>query len=383
MIDAKIDRLWDEGLVFDARVFTCLKRNFMRGFDTTMLAGFADDGGGALEAARALFRWRDDATETGETKRIGVGLTFWCALSDNTDAVRALIAAAGDNAIHVVNERLLVHRPDLFALFQRDMTALHLAASLGSSSTVEALLEAGADPKAKSKAGYDTIFVASTAFGEPDMFRMWAKRFPDWDWNRKEPLLLGSTAFGSAVSSGAEHKLAMLKALVSVGASPIYTAYSGGHILNGVATNPDLSEETMHYLLSLPGVRDLVDVPMRPQTLGWRFRFKLTRLLVRLGSKNALFRAISLWEGQTALCSAALNGNAVAMKMLVREAGANTQLRNARGLSALDQGRLVAGKQYYHPLLRPGRFIERRQTGLWPVDSTGEEKGEKGAWTGV
>jgi ankyrin repeat protein len=161
---------------------------------------------------------------------------------------------------------------------------------------------------------------------------------------------------------GAEHKLEIIKALVEVGANPVCFMDTGAHTLTSVAANPDVSEETIHYLLSLPGVKDLIDVPMRPRTAGWRFRFKLTRLLVRLGSKKALFRAISLWEGQTALCSAALNGNAVAMKMLVREGGANTQLRNARGLSALDQARLVAGKHYYHPLLQPEQFVPREGT---------------------
>jgi ankyrin repeat protein len=371
MIHAKIDHLWDQGLGFDARVFTGLKRKFMRGFDIAALEGSTDDGsGGALEAARALFRWRDAVTETKETSQTGVGLMFWCALADITDAVHALIAAAGTNMIHVVNERFLIHRPDLFSFFQRGMTALHMAAGFGSSLTVEALLEAGANPKATSMSGFDIITGAATCFGDPEMFRMWANRFPDWEWSRKEPLLLGGTAFQLAVQVGAEHKLNILKALVSVGADPVYTTLNGNHTLIGAAANPDISEETFHYLLSLPGVRDLVDVPMRPYTLGWRFRFKLTRLLVRLGSKKALFRVISLWEGQTPLCSATLNGNAVAMKMLVCEGGADTELRNARGLSALDQGRLVAGSEYYHPLLQPGKFIAR-------VDSkAGEEKGE-------
>ena len=367
MIDAKIDHLWDQSLAFDARVFTSLKRKLMRGFD---IAALDDGSGGALEAARTLFRWRDDATEKDETKRTGVGLMFWCAFANITDAVRALIAAAGENVIHVVNERLLIHRPDLFSFFDRGTTALHGAAAYGSSATVEALLEAGAEANATTISGFDIITIAATAFGEPEMFRMWANRFPDWDWSRKEPLLLGGTAFQLAVQLGAEHKLDILKALISVGANPVYTTLNGNHTLIGAAANPDISEETFHYLISLPGVRDLVNVPMRPQTLGWRFRYKLTRLLVKLGSKKALFRAISLWEGQTALCSAALNGNAVAMKMLVCEGGADTELRNARGLSAMDQGRLVAGSQYYHPLLQPGQFIAS-------VDSKAEEeKGE-------
>ena len=125
MIDDKIDHLWDQGLAFDARVFTGLKRQFMRGFDIAALEGSTDDGsGGALEAARALFRWRDDVTETKETNKFGVGLLLWCALADITDAVRALIAAAGENVIDVVNKRLLIHRPDLFSFCQQGVTAL-------------------------------------------------------------------------------------------------------------------------------------------------------------------------------------------------------------------------------------------------------------------
>ena len=176
MIDAKIDHLWVQGLAFDARVFTGLRRNFMRGFNITALESSTDDSGGALEAARALFRWRDDTTEKEETRQIGVGLMFWCALADNTDAVRALIAAAGDNAIPIINERLSIHRPGMFSHFHQNVTALHNAASFGSSLTAEVLLEAGADPNATHISGYDIIISASAMFGEPEMFRMWGRR---------------------------------------------------------------------------------------------------------------------------------------------------------------------------------------------------------------
>ena len=354
LVDAKAEHLWDHGLAFDARVFTGLKRMIMRGFDVKT----TDERLGAIEAARVLFKWRDDATEAAETRQTGVDLLFWCALADLTDAVRDLIAAAGSAAREKVNRRLLVHRPELFSAFQKGMTPLHMAAGVGSSATVEIMLEAGADPRAISISGYDIVTYATAGFGDPQMFHMWAERFPEWDWNRRGGSL-GVTPMGVAVQTGAEHKLGIIKALVAVGANPVYFADTGSHTLVGVAANPDISEETIRYLLSLPGVKDLVDVPMRPRTPGWRFRFKLTRLLVRLGSKKALFRAISLWEGQTALGSAALNGNAVAMKMLVREGGANTQLRNARGLKALDQARLVVGNQYFHPLLQPETFVPR------------------------
>ena len=358
MIDDKVDHLWSQDLAFDARAFTGLKRILMRGFDIASLAGI-DAGLGELEAARAWFRWRDDDTEEAETRQTGAGLMLWCALADLTDAVRALISAAGHGVKDVVNRRLLIHRPDLFSFFHRFVTPLHAAAAFGSSATVTLLLEAGANPRAKTVKSYDILMCAVVFYGEPNMFKMWAERFPKWDWNWGDPKLFGLPLFGGAVRFGAEHKRDMMEALVAIGANPVYFAATGAHTLIGMATNPDISTDTVRYLLSLPGVKDLVNVPMRPRTATWRFRYKLTRLLVRLGNKKGVIRATSQWDGQTALCSAALNGNWVAMKMLVCEGGADTQARNARGLSALDQGRLAAGNGFYHPLLQPTTFISR------------------------
>ena len=140
MVDAKAEHLWDHGLAFDARVFTGLKRMIMRGFDVKT----TDERLGAIEAARVLFKWRDDATEAAETRQTGVDLLFWCALADLTDAVRDLIAAAGSAAHEMVNQRHLNHRPELFSFFHKDMTPLHASAAFGSSATVEILLGAGA-----------------------------------------------------------------------------------------------------------------------------------------------------------------------------------------------------------------------------------------------
>ena len=64
---------------------------------------------------------------------------------------------------------------------------------------------------------------------------------------------------------------------------------------------------------------------------------------MKLGAKKAILLEVSEWSKNTALIGgAARNGNAAVMKVLVEEGGADTQLRNARGHSALDL--LVGGE---------------------------------------
>ena len=60
-----------------------------------------------------------------------------------------------------------------------------------------------------------------------------------------------------------------------------------------------------------------------------------------MGTKRPLLVEFSEWPNITALMFAARGGNAAVMKVLVEEGGADTQLRNARGHTALDM--LVGG----------------------------------------
>ena len=111
-----------------------------------------------------------------------------------------------------------------------------------------------------------------------------------------------------------------------------------------------MDETTARYILRLPGVRERINNKTKATTSKWRSRFKLTRLLVRLGSKRALFKALSSWEGQTPLGSAARNNNAAVANALARE-GADPRLCNAQGHTPLEQARIVQGPGYYNPLL--------------------------------
>ena len=147
---------------------------------------------------------------------------------------------------------------------------------------------------------------------------------------------MGCTASGCAVISG-PNKLETVKALVKAGANPLeFTALNGSTCLHSAAANKDADAELVRYLLELPGVRAMINTQQRACTLKWKAKLLFVRLAVKLGSKKALLLNVNEWSKLTPLITAARNGNAAAMKVLVGEGGADTQLRNARGHTALD-----------------------------------------------
>ena len=364
MIDDKIDYLWSAGKTVDARAFTALKPWLMRGLPTSedtdrgrAMATAEDDGGeskegsgcggevgrmgggkSGLAAARELFRWRDDETEAAETKRTGLGLLFWCSLNDNVEAVLELAKEAkanknerGRNESHNAQR---VNRPDLFGIFIKGVTALQMAASFASWPVVKALLEMGADPTARNRSGAGS-FMGMSIFGRADNITQWCERFPTWDFSRRERTA-GCTALGFAILMG-PNKLEAVKALVKAGVNPLeITALTGTTCLHNAAANKDADAELVRYVLELPGVRALVNTPMHGRSLRWRVTYLAARLLVKLGAKKAILLEVSECSKNTALISAARNGNAAVIKVLVKEGGADIRRRIARGHTALD-----------------------------------------------
>ena len=115
MIDAKVEHLFAQGLVFEARAYAGLKHWFMRGLPSSSdMKGDTLDGGACtvsakegLAAAITMFRWRGEAKEAEETRRSGVDLLFWSAIANNLGAVRALATEGGAYP----GGRLRFHRP--------------------------------------------------------------------------------------------------------------------------------------------------------------------------------------------------------------------------------------------------------------------------------
>ena len=153
---------------------------------------------------------------------------------------------------------------------------------------------------------------------------------------------MGGTALGVAIMFG-PNKLEAVKALVKAGANPLeITAFTGTTCLHNAAANKDADTELIRYLLELPGVRALVNTQQRACTLKWKAKLLAVRIIVKLGSTKAVLLNVNEWSKLTPLITAARNGNAAVIKVLVEEGGADIQLRNARGHSALDL--LVGGE---------------------------------------
>ena len=124
MVDAKIEHLWNQARTFEARVYIGLKHWFMRG----MPSGTPDTDKTGLALARAMFRWRGERKEAEEKKRCGVGILFWSALSNNLDAVREYLSAAGRDEPSK-SGRLCSLRHDhsqMFSIFHIRLNALHI-----------------------------------------------------------------------------------------------------------------------------------------------------------------------------------------------------------------------------------------------------------------
>ena len=152
MIDKKVSYLFECGRFFDARAVASLKHWFTRGAPSTVTIDRTD----GLEEARQLFQWRGEEEEETETRRTGVDLLFFCALSDNLQAVEDLLARyPGIAASTAFFQGLRIDRPDLFTVFQAGASTLQSSAMFASWPVVEALLDAGADSMASTKNGFD------------------------------------------------------------------------------------------------------------------------------------------------------------------------------------------------------------------------------------
>lgn len=364
----QIDYLFRIGKVFDARIYAGLKHWFCRGMPTSGEESEEDsdetkssvgsgsarpwraaakarwhgaDGTEGLAAARLQFRWRDDVTERAETARCGLGLLFWCALSSNVGAVLELAAAAPDPKKSFFlkrrrrrnNEKLRFNRPDLFGFCIKGLEPLHAAVAFASWPVVETLLDMGADPMAKCHNNFNMLH-SMCSMGRANNVVNWCARFPQWDHSLR-CTAAGATALSIATLVGPS-RTDTVKALIEAGADPTaFSAETGTTVLHNAAANKDCDEELMTYLLNLPGVRAHINTQQRGKTFVWKLRFVAARALVRAGTEKAILKNVSEWPLMTPLMTAARNGNATVIRLLV-EAGADTKIRNARGHTALD-----------------------------------------------
>jgi hypothetical protein len=148
-----------------------------------------------------------------------------------------------------------------------------------SPAVVEALLDAGAAPTARTGGGtgYDPLHLAAVG-GAVENIEAWLRRFPSWDLERRDKLV-GNTALLWGALTGAGRSLAVTKTLLEAGARADAVNHVGANLPNMAAANPGMKPNDFRTLLALPQVRGLVDdllnMPQVPRTCKWKLITKV------------------------------------------------------------------------------------------------------------
>ena len=303
--------------------------------------------GSATDILKERLRWRTDEDETAWASHTGTSLLFWAVVLDYLPAVRELLAplrqtgstlkrGADLDAAALAHQwlgRTLAHDWPALTLF-RGKTVLHMAVAWGSLGIMTALLQAGADPFARcGKARLDSILLASSVgMGGTGNLSALLELHPAWDVSYRDKMT-GSTALHLGANFSPEPK-AMTKTLIALGFDTVAVNALGATMLHSLCGNANADADAVLELLKYPSVLQVLNMPMSPRSIKFKIIVKISRLAVRLGSKNLLFRNFASLHNQTALHCAARWGNIGIVQALV-DAGADIGAVDGRGLTPL------------------------------------------------
>ena len=394
MLTAKIDDLFRQGRWFEARCFVAMSTYLRRGLEGATVAVRAarreqqsradklssksllacasskykaslrkattcHDGEfdtGTVSGLKSKLRWRGESEEEAWAKETGTSLLWWAAFSDDLAALRAVLAAGEGGASHPSGRKELLRRGPTRTWSALSVwsaqTALHTSMAYARPAVVEALLDAGASPIART--GGDMRFEPvhmSMLTGAADNVRAWARRFPEWDWERPDGR--GHTAVHLA--GHAPHAvLTLVKTLLAAGARVDAVHFFGGHLLTSVVQNGNMTPDELRAILALPQVRAvayrLLRRPVEPVGCKMDAMFIYTlahcayRLQVSISRMNGLLLACAEWHQGRPLNHAVLWGNVDLVHVLLQDpaGGADLlELRDGLGMSPLEVARLL------------------------------------------
>eukprot|EP00938_MAST-03A_sp_MAST-3A-sp1_P000565 g565.t1 len=174
----------------------------------------------------------------------------------------------------------------------------------GSKDIVIRLLDAGCDVNTTDLNGNDALMIA-TSFGRVDHVNLWLNRFKTWDLKRKNKTN-GANVLCIAASDIQNHdeQLEIMQRLVKQGAD-MKTSFtnSGASVLHELCRNLDATAEVCRWILSVEP--DLRERKRSPQTLKWKLKSSITKMLLFTGGFGLLDDAPS----ETALEEAIRQGN--------------------------------------------------------------------------
>ena len=234
-----------------------------------------------VAALAARLHWRTGQSREEEErwcKRTGTSLLLWAVTCNDLAATEVLLGAEGGRK-HL--ERGLRRAWPGLSLWAKS-TPLHMAMSFAGPDVVEALLDAGASPEARTGGNGNDPLHSAAMCGSVENIEAWLRRHPSWDLERREKIA-GCTALmiGLFPLQQCGRSLAVADALLSRGAKADAVQNSGGNILHFVAGNPDMKPDDLAALLALPQVHavvgDLLNVPCLPRNRLYKLLSSVSR----------------------------------------------------------------------------------------------------------
>eukprot|EP00930_Biecheleria_cincta_P016801 TRINITY_DN13549_c0_g1_i2.p1 TRINITY_DN13549_c0_g1~~TRINITY_DN13549_c0_g1_i2.p1 ORF type:complete len:651 (-),score=98.61 TRINITY_DN13549_c0_g1_i2:317-2203(-) len=292
--------------------------------------------GDVIDALKSWLEW--DAADDAAAVTTGFTLMMLACLSKNAPAVKALA-----NAGHDANARLRIRLNGVDKLpvcICKGLTPIFAAMLFGDSATIEAVLDARADPEVSVGKKFSPLLYA-LARGNCQNVCVWLEKFPDWPLNRPDGLGTSGIHIACILPSYMQNSTAgTLRTLVEAGAA--HDAGKGwggpGGALVLAALNEDSDLEVLKYLVQELG-HD-VNKQWRSHCMSMFLALKVFRQAARC-SKSRFMNTLAVFEGAVSLHFAGLRGDLKMINFLL-QARADVNIRNAQGRTPLE----VAGAHH-------------------------------------
>jgi len=284
----------------------------------------------AATALRTRLSWGKE--EDAVAQRSGFTLVLCAALADDTEAIRELTSGS---SLADLNVSLQQDHPHL-AYMWKGVCPLGVAMAYGGTDTLQALVDARADPHRTTSKGVDFLMMAACR-GQPANVEWWLRQFPSWDLERTENLV-GLTVSGIASLSGV-NKTPILDSLIQARANlNRHDAWGREGVLPSlVAINEDSDSKAMQALLE-HGLSP--NMPWRPHSVKWSMMLRGITMAHQC-SRSRVFLELAIIRGSTPLHFAAKRGDVDLCKELLRARA--TPQKNHSGHTPLDVARKFFG----------------------------------------
>mmetsp|Transcript_172516 Transcript_172516/g.547700 ORF Transcript_172516/g.547700 Transcript_172516/m.547700 type:complete len:665 (-) Transcript_172516:118-2112(-) len=285
-----------------------------------------------LAVLRRTLGWNEKDDQ--DCIKTGFSLAHFAALSNDPQAIRELALEGKTN----FNQSLKINAFHLAYMVQ-DATPLIAAMVYADFPTVEALLEAKADPYQRNANAMDCLFLASCR-GRTENVVGWLQRFPEWDVERNDKLLGINPCCLNALTG--VNKAAILQQFIDKGMDVRQARRWGGEgtllCLMALCEDPDIEAA---QLLLQKGCDP--NVPWKSTGCVWKSFFKAVRMRTMIGSGGRRWTMeLATMEGSTALHLAAKRGDVELITLLVKS-GASVDAKNAQGLTPMQVGQKFFG----------------------------------------